>query len=750
LHYTLVGSGAFAITSLSDYYRQASLDDLGWVLENRLFEIMGPQWWYDSRVDRTFQMQSDYDVWLPVNFLIQPSREPLNGILIEARHNLALPKISKGEPVQLKGFVIIKVDSKRRELTLNLPARPKGLPPVSCRLRLQDVAEIDGYRVGQILDSLHGLVVATRHDLLVEQVQQALAQAVDLSAERLALPGNRTILSTRNSAALPSSLPNPLLTYQNLLQNFLTVNISTIHGDLNLENILVDPETREVSLIDFATVRQGHVLHDLLRLETEVLISLLPAILVESKLPLQAVFSFYYQLHQATLPADPLASLKLPHPALAKPFEMLRVIRAMAQKCLFDPDDWREYYQGLILYLLGALKFSRLDELPTAPLPKQVAFWGAALAQQMLNELAAAATRPKRRRNWSPAAPLLRPASTPAVEPPFGTLRPDSNFYIERTADSQCWQQVTSPYPATLLVQAPMQMGKSSLIRRILYLAKQTDQKQIAFIDFQKFTAQDLVAEENFFIQLSLMIGDSLGVPEAIDQYWSGRRTNIIKCGLYLSQYLIPRLNHPFILAMDEVERMETSPFRANFFGMLRTWHNDRVENEDFAKMTLLLSSSTDPYLLIDNPYQSPFNVATPIPLDDFTLEEVSELNKRHHSPLDQAQVHELMGLVHGHPFLTRLALYQLALGKIDLPLLLAQAADDNGPFGDHLRHYLHRVWQKPELKQALTLIAQKQSYEENQIFHRLRGAGLVKRVGQQVVFRNSLYERYFKERLHG
>jgi hypothetical protein len=426
---------------------------------------------------------------------------------------------------------------------------------------------------------------------------------------------------------------------------------------------------------------------------------------------------------------------------------MLRVIRKMARKCLFDLEDWQEYYRGLVLYLLGVLKFDVLDTLPTAPLPKQVAFWAAAVGQYFLER----PSLPPIQQPTSIGASLPREQQLPAeIESPFGTMHPDSRFYIERAADEICWEQMSSPYATTLFVQAPMQTGKSSLLRRGLHLARQKHQKQVAFIDFQKFTERYFVDEESFFIQLCVMIGDALGVPEAIDQYWAGRRTNIIKCSLYISHYIIPKLNGSFILAMDEVEQMQRSPFRAGFFGMLRTWHNERAFDANFARMTLFLSSSTDPFLLIDNPHQSPFNVAIPISLHDFTQGEVSELNRRHHSPLNEAQIKELMSLVDGHPFLTRLALYQLALGKIDLPTLLTQAVDDNGPFGDHLRHYLLKVWQKPELKQALSLISQKHTHAENDLFYRLKEAGLIKKAGQQVVFRNSLYERYFKERLHG
>jgi hypothetical protein len=763
LHYSLVGDGTFPVQSLRDYSQEATLEDLCWVLENRLFEIIGSNWWLDSHTNRAFQMQSDYDLVLPVNLLLKFSESVSAGTaVIEAGDRLPAFAGAAGDAVQLKGFVVVKADQKRQELTLNFPPIPEGHAPLSYRVRVTDVPNMAAYQTGQVIEVITGVVTATRHDQLVGQVKQALGEAVDTSAARVVLPTGLDVgisyaassglkqnyRSAEVKGAFPASLPNPLLSYQNLLRDFLPVKNSTIHGDLNLENILVDPATREVSLIDFATVRQGHVLHDLLRLETEVLVTLIPPILAEDGWPAETIVPFYEHLNRVTWPSNEAAAPELSYPALNKPLAMLRVIRKMARKCLFNLDDWREYSRGLILYLLGALKFKPLDDLPTAPLPKQVAFWGAASAQQWL-ENSAPQPRPRPAQN-RPSAGARSRKSAFEIEPPFGTMRPDSPFYIEREADEQCWRQLNSSYATTLFAQAPMQTGKSSLLRRLLYQVKQSGEQQVAYIDFQKFTEQYLADEENFFIQLCLMIGDALGLPEAIDQYWSGRRTHIIKCSHYLSDYIIPRLKGPFILAMDEVERMQACPFRGNFFGMLRTWHNDRVANEHFAQMTLFLSSSTDPYLLIDNPNQSPFNVATPVNLQDFTLDEVAELNRRHYSPVNQTELEQLIDLVGGHPFLTRVALYLLARGKVNLPALLTHATEDNGPFGEHLRHYLRRILRKPELKQALTLIVHQRSLEENDIFHRLREAGLIKRAGPQVVFRNKLYEQYFKERLNG
>jgi hypothetical protein len=162
--------------------------------------------------------------------------------------------------------------------------------------------------------------------------------------------------------------------------------MGTIHGDLNLENILVDPAIREINLIDFAAAREDHVLHDFLRLEAEVATKLIPDLLAQANLGAGVIRPFYEQLHQFMLEPGLSTLPELPHPTLAKPFTMLASIRKAARHYFFKWDDWAEYYQGLVLYILGALKFANLDQMveAPAPLPKQVAFLGAAVVTGLM------------------------------------------------------------------------------------------------------------------------------------------------------------------------------------------------------------------------------------------------------------------------------------------------------------------------------------------------------------------------------
>ncbi len=185
-------------------------------------------------------------------------------------------------------------------------------------------------------------------------------------------------------------LPNPLEALPRLLSQQRAMNIATIHGDFNLENILIEPETNTVSLIDFADARKDPVLHDLLRLETEMTTRLLPEVLHKEQLPLLPTLAgLYWRLHGATLSGTSSQPTYQPpvmqSPALQKLWEMLYATRKAARSYCVDPNDLTEYYQGLVIYLIGALKFKNLSNVPEAPLPKQIAFWGATLINAALN-----------------------------------------------------------------------------------------------------------------------------------------------------------------------------------------------------------------------------------------------------------------------------------------------------------------------------------------------------------------------------
>jgi hypothetical protein len=372
LCYPLLGGGTFDVVSLHNYCRQASLEDVRFVL-GRLLKII-EQMIRLSHPSPEFQLRLSYDAVLPVNLLVAPQPPP-PGVTphVIKPHALPVAPLEPGDYVRLEGLAITKVDLQRRTVTLNLPPPTNG-PPASFFLRLQLTETGATGQVNEILAPVEGVILKTRHSQLQEEAQAALGWDLDLTAETIPL-------------AVGSQLPNPLARLPAILSETRDVRVGRIHGDMNLENILVDPTVRDVNLIDFAEARRDHVLHDFLRLETEVLTNLVPELLARHNLPPgPTMASFYQELHRATFYRGRLMPLP-PHAVLEKPLAILETIRQTARRYLFDFYDPSEYYQGLVLYLLGALKFKNLSEATEAPLPKQVAFWGAAALLKLLETL---------------------------------------------------------------------------------------------------------------------------------------------------------------------------------------------------------------------------------------------------------------------------------------------------------------------------------------------------------------------------
>jgi len=108
------------------------------------------------------------------------------------------------------------------------------------------------------------------------------------------------------------------------------------------------------------------------------------------------------------------------------------------------------------------------------------------------------------------------------------------------------------------------------------------------------------------------------------------------------------------------------------------------------------------------------------------------------------------MALLNGHPYLVRRALYLVASQQISVEDLFLQAATDRGPFGDHLRYHMFRIYDKQELVQGLLQVIRNKTYSDERIARLLIAAGLVRREGQQTLPRCQLYRDYFREHLDG
>lgn len=335
-----------------------------------------------------------------------------------------------------------------------------------------------------------------------------------------------------------------------------------------------------------------------------------------------------------------------------------------------------------------------------------------------------------------------------SLEMPEGTMDCESKFYVERSSDPLALKAIKRQ-GVTITIKGPRQMGKSSLLIRTINAAVAAG-KRVAFLDFQLFDKATLNNADSFFRQFCSWLTDELEMADQVDEYWQMPLGNSQCCTRYVSRYLLKEVVQPLVLAMDEVESIFDSEFRSDFFGMLRSWHNSRATTPIWKKLDLALVTSTEPYQLIDNLNQSPFNVGVVIDLEDFTAEQVADLNRRHGSPLNFNEERQLIALLDGHPYLVRLAFYWVASQRLSSNELFANATADNGPFGNHLRNHLFRLHNKTELVQGMRQVIRYNTCEDERVFFRLRGAGLVRRERQIVMPRCQLYADYFRENLRG
>jgi hypothetical protein len=330
-----------------------------------------------------------------------------------------------------------------------------------------------------------------------------------------------------------------------------------------------------------------------------------------------------------------------------------------------------------------------------------------------------------------------------------GTMSPSSRFYVYRQCDDDVHEEVQRDIGETVIIRAPRQMGKSSLLIRATQHAQERELNE-AFIDLQLVDAQTLTDERAFYRWFARIVTRALKLDVShIKSIWDDDISGVLLLTEYFEDYVLAELEHgQLLLIIDEVDRLLQSPFRSDFFGMLRNWHNNRSYNADWDRFTLMMAISTEPYMLIENLDQSPFNVGRVVMPEDFNVTQIKHLANEYRSRLSDADLERLHSFVGGHPFLTQTALFYLTRGNFSLSELIDTCLSDSSPFADHLRHFLFMLSQDEELEQAMYAITQGETDVHSYIVSRLQSAGLVRTSGSQPSPRCELYRHYFNRRL--
>ena len=332
---------------------------------------------------------------------------------------------------------------------------------------------------------------------------------------------------------------------------------------------------------------------------------------------------------------------------------------------------------------------------------------------------------------------------------PNGAVPLGSPFYIERVPfEAQVNQEISKP-GALVRIKAPREMGKTSILMRVLDSANQlgyyTINLNLAQVD--QATLDDL---DQFLRWLCANMARQLQLKPRLDEYWDEDLGKKISCTAYIEDYLLASIDAPLVLALDEVSCIFEHPKVAkDFLPLLRSWYEEAKTLPIWQKLRLIVAHSTEIYVPLDLNH-SPFNVGLPIQLSPFSYQEVQLLAQRY--GLDWSggeEVRQLMDMVGGHPALVHIAIYHLSRQEITLEKLLKTAPTANGIYKHHLQRHWVILQEQPELHRALSdLIGATEPIQLDRIIvYKLSSLGLIERLGDKVFLSYQLYRHYFEDK---
>lgn len=346
-----------------------------------------------------------------------------------------------------------------------------------------------------------------------------------------------------------------------------------------------------------------------------------------------------------------------------------------------------------------------------------------------------------------------RTATAISLEFPSGPVSLDSRFYIARPPiEEQAYVEIAEP-GSVICIKAPKKMGKSSLILRIL--ARATNQGfHTVSLDFQQADKAVFASLDKFLRWLCANISRELGLEPKLNDYWDEDMGSKVSCSIYFQRYLLPALESPLVLVLNEVDWVfEYTEIAADFLPLLRSWYEQAKGVEIWQKLRIVLVYSTEIMVPLKLT-QSPFNIGLPMKLPTFTKQQVQDLAQRHGLDWsDGEEAQSLMAMVGGHPYLVRLALYHL-VGKggleRDLGQLLQQAPTEAGIYNEYLRQYVLTLREEAELGAAFyeVICATVAVRLEPVVAYKLQSMGLVNISADRAYPACELYRLYFRDQL--
>jgi DNA-binding Xre family transcriptional regulator len=338
----------------------------------------------------------------------------------------------------------------------------------------------------------------------------------------------------------------------------------------------------------------------------------------------------------------------------------------------------------------------------------------------------------------------LHPDTSPRY--PNGAVPLGSPFYLERTPfEAQIDREITKP-GALVRIKAPREMGKTSLLLRVLASAQSLGYHTVS-LNLAQVDESILSDLDRFLRCICTNVARQLRLKPMLGEYWDEDLGSKVSCTDYFQHYLLDKIATPLVLVFDELNHIFEHPQIAHdFLPLLRSWYELAKILPIWQKLRLIVVHSTEIYIPLQL-NQSPFNVGLPIQLDTFSLAEVQQLARCYGLDWeDGVEAGQLMELVGGHPALVNIAFYHLSRGDITLAQLLETAATPTGIYHHHLQRHWVTLEAQPELASVLQSIVSASDFARVTpiLSYKLSSMGLIKLDREHQTLSCQLYQQFF------
>lgn len=426
----------------------------------------------------------------------------------------------------------------------------------------------------------------------------------------------------------------------------------------------------------------------------------------------------------------------------------LKALEMLTEKCGQKLDSWQirdaltEYLNEKFLGILEDHRLNNQGKIRTF----QITFWQR--GHDILTNLRSFDQEwANKSKHQSPAIAAILSSLDEEKQQDYQTYIKD---YVKRPPLEENCLKVLQQEQSLLRIRAPHNSGKTRLVNWLVHHLKQ-DNYQPVIIDCEEEKATIALSCEDLLLSICRTITQELKINEfLLDKFWSRPGTPAHKTRRYLEEYVLQPSANPLVFVFEKFDTiLETETIGNEICGILRSWHERR--SQPWRKLRLIIIHSTEFYSNYDF-YASPLiGVGYVASLSDFNAEQVLSFAQVNGINWTLSDVHKVMNLVGGNPYLIKLILVKLQEGN-SLEKVLDDALQGREPFQSHFFLLMRYLKSNANLRNIFRQILQKKALtpaqmkgESVQFLERL---GLIDKNYDTLEVRCNLYQVYFDDLL--